>query len=63
MVRGKLFQGKVERLSWQGGNLFVVRWKENQGKTRKGERFSGLKISEYFEEGRKNASIYSSSCL
>lgn len=39
MVGRKLFQGQVEGFSRQGGNIFVVRWKENQGKIRaKNER-------------------------
>jgi hypothetical protein len=63
VVRRKHFQSKVERLSWQGGNFFTVRRKENQGKKRKEERKSGLKISLFFEEEGKTMSICSSFCL
>ena len=39
VVGRKLFQGWVERFSRQRGNIFTVRWKENQGKNRaKNER-------------------------
>ena len=32
MDRWKRFRGRVERFSWSGGSIFILRWKENHGK-------------------------------